>query len=281
MPESPSPTVLVTGASSGIGQATALYLAGEGFRVIGTSRSRSRLEPLQCQASSRGLEMAVVELDVNDNVQVGEVIPRLKAEHGPIDVLVNNAGYGLWGPVETYSVEEFRAQFETNLFATVGLIKAVLPDMMAQRRGTIINVSSFLGRLATPFHSAYVSSKFALEGLSESLRTEMRPFGIRVAVVEPGVVRTGFRNNQAVPQGVSDRESVYSPYIDVYLRRYARMERRGTDPVKVARVIHKVIRSRNPGLRHPVGLDAHMGILAARLLPERLLHALVGRATMG
>ena len=281
MSGSPSPTVLVTGASSGIGQATALHLSGEGFRVIGASRSRSRLQPLQSQASSRGLEVAVVELDVNDDVQVREVLPRLMAEHGPIDVLVNNAGYGLWGPVETYSVEELRDQFETNLFAAVRLIKAVLPGMMAQRRGTIINVSSFLGRLATPFHSAYVSSKFALEGFSESLRTEMRPFGIRVAVVEPGVVRTGFRNNQAVPQGVSDRESVYSPYVDVYLRRYARLERRGTDPVKVARVIHKVIRSRNPGLRHPVGLDARLGMLTARFLPERLIHALLGRVTMG
>ena len=100
------------------------------------------------------------------------------AEHGPIDVLVNNAGYGLWAPVETYSVEELRDQFETNLFAPVRLIKAVLPGMMEQRRGAIVNVSSYLGRLATPFHSAYASSKFALEGLSESLRTELRPFGI-------------------------------------------------------------------------------------------------------
>jgi short-subunit dehydrogenase len=203
------------------------------------------------------------------------------AEHGPIDVLVNNAGYGLWAPVETYSVEELRDQFETNLFAPVRLIKAVLPGMMEQRRGAIVNVSSYLGRLATPFHSAYASSKFALEGLSESLRTELRPFGIRVAVVEPGVVRTNFRSNQAVPEGVSGRESVYSPHMEVYLRRHAGLERRGTNPVRVARVIHRVIRSRSPWLHHPVGLDARMGMLAARLLPERVLHALVGRVTMG
>ena len=220
-------------------------------------------------------------MDVNDDVQVREALPRLMDEYGLIDALVNNAGYGLWAPVETYSVEELRDQFETNLFAAVRLIKAVLPGMMAQRRGTIINISSFLGRLATPFHSAYVSSKFAVEGLSESLRTELRPFGIRVAVVEPGVVRTSFQSNQVVPQGLSDRESVYFPYIDVYLRRYARLESRGTDPVKVARVIHKVIRSRSPGLRHPVGLDARISILGARLLPERLFHALLGRVTIG
>ena len=242
MSGSPGPMVLVTGASSGIGEATALLLAGEGFRVVGVSRSLPRLEPLLGQASSRGLEILAVEMDVNDDVQVGGVLPdrgrylvfpasgrwissgqgegrdvvqeatiplstrlfstekvpeshfpskstvsiptpvrgvlpRLMAEHGPIDVLVNNAGYGLWAPVETYSVEELRDQFETNLFAPVRLIKAVLPGMMEQRRGAIVNVSSYLGRLATPFHSAYASSKFALEGLSESLRTELRPFG--------------------------------------------------------------------------------------------------------
>ena len=281
MSGSPGPMVLVTGASSGIGEATALLLAGEGFRVIGASRSQSRLEPLRSQASSRGLEILAVELDVNDGAQVGEVLPRLMAEHGPIDVLVNNAGYGLWAPVEKYSVEELRDQFETNLFAPVRLIQVVLPGMMAQRRGAIINVSSYLGRLATPFHSAYASSKFALEGLSESLRTELRPFGIRVALVEPGVVRTNFRSNQAVPQELSDGENVYSSYMEVYLRRYASLERHGTDPVKVARVIYKAIRSRSPGLRHPVGLDARLGMLAARLLPERVLHALVGRVTMG
>ena len=101
-------------------------------------------------------------MDVNNDVQVGEVLPRLMAEHGPIDVLVNNTGYGLWAPVETYSVEELRDQFETNLFAPVRLIKVVLPSMMEQRRGAIVNVSSYLGRLAMPFHSAYTSSKFAL-----------------------------------------------------------------------------------------------------------------------
>lgn len=281
MSGSPGATVLVTGASSGIGQAAALHLAGEGFRVIGASRARSRLASLQSEASSRGQQMAVVELDINDDVQVGQDLPQLMDEYGPIDVLVNNAGYGLWAPVEKYSVEELRDQFETNLFAAVRLIKAVLPGMMSQRRGTIINVSSYLGRLATPFHSGYASSKFALEGLSESLRTELRPFGVRVAVVEPGVVRTNFRRNQTVPEGLSDGENVYSPYMEIYLRRYALLERHGTDPVKVARVIHKVIRARNPGLRYPVGLDARLGIMAARFLPERLLHALLRFVTMG
>ena len=274
-------TVLVTGASSGIGEATALHLAGEGFSVIGTSRSWSRLEPLRSQASSTGLKVAAVELDVNDDGEVFEALPRLMEEHGPIDVLVNNAGYGLWGPVELYSVEELKSQFETNLFAAVRLIKAVLPGMIARRRGTIVNVGSVLGRLATPFHSAYASSKFALEGLSESLRTELRPFGVRVAVVEPGVVRTSFLRNQVIPPGLSDVESVYSPYVDTYRRRHSRFESRGADPAKVARVIHKVIRSRSPALRHPVGMDARLGILGARLIPERLFHALLSRVTMG
>ena len=275
-----SQTVLVTGVSSGIGWATALDLAGRGYSVIGTSRSRSRLTPLQEKASERGLSVAAVELDINTDEGVAEVLPRLVDEHGVIDVLVNNAGYGLWGPIEGYSVEELKSEFETNLFAVVRLIKAVLPGMMRQRRGTIVNVGSVAGRLATPFHSAYSASKFALEGLSESLRSELGPFGVRVAVVEPGGVRTNFHRDRVLPVGLQDVASRYSPYIDTYRRRHSRIESYGADPIKVARVIHKVIRSRSPALRHPVGPDARLGMLAARIMPERLFHALLGRATM-
>ena len=228
-----------------------------------------------------GLELDVMRMDVRDGGEVARTVSWVEEERGPVDVLVNSAGYGLWGPVETYSVDEIRAQFETNLFGVVRLIKAVAPGMVSRRRGVIVNVSSVLGRVATPFHSAYAASKFALEGLSESLRAELRPFGVRVVVVEPGVVRTGFQGNQVVAQGMSQGETVYSPYADTYWRRHARFESRGVDPAKVARVIHRAIRSRNPALRRPVGLDARAGTLGARLLPERLFQAILGRVTTG
>ena len=184
-------TVLITGASSGIGRAAALYLAERGYPVVGTSRSLPRLSGLLDDARRNGLPVYGAELDVNNDAAVERAMPELDERHGPIGALVNNAGYGLWGPVGNLSSDELRAQFETNVFAAQRLIRAVLPAMLERRSGTIVNVSSVLGRLGTPFNGAYVASKFALEGLSESLRTELWPFGVRVAVVEPGLVQDG------------------------------------------------------------------------------------------
>ena len=144
-------TVLITGASSGIGLTSALYLAERGYRVIGSGRSAERLAGLEEAASKRGLSISTCVLDINSDEGVGAVVPGLLDERGGIDVLVNNAGYGLWGPVESLSTEELRAQFETNLFAAVRLIRAVLPGMVRRGRGSIIIVSSVVGRIGTPF----------------------------------------------------------------------------------------------------------------------------------
>ena len=273
-------TVLITGASSGIGYATCLYLAERGYRVIATSRARERLVPLEAEASGKKLEVVAVEMDVNDDAAVEEAVPRIIEEHGAIDVLVNNAGYGLWGPAQSLSVDELRAQFETNFFAAVKLSKAVLPGMVRQRHGTIVNVTSVLGRLGTPFNGAYVASKFALEGLSESMRVELWPLGVRVAVVEPGYVRTEFLNNQEVGEAVESNDSPYKPFMRRYRARHRFYESKMAGPARVAKVIHKIIKSRKPRFRHPVGLDARAGMLGARFLPERLYQALLSRATM-
>ena len=270
--------VLITGASSGIGRAAALYLAERGYRVVGTSRSMERLEGLLDEARRRHLPVSGAELDINSDGDVERVVPDLASRHGGIGVLVNNAGYGLWGPVGSLSPRELAAQFETNVFAAHRLIRAVVPDMLERRRGTIINISSVLGRLATPFNGGYAASKFALEGLSESLRTELWPFGVRVAVVEPGLFRTEFISNQVTAADAED--SVYFPYVRRYRQRSLAMHRKGADPVRVARVIHKIIRSRRPAFRYPVSVEAHLGGLAARLLPERLYLYLMGRFTM-
>ena len=273
--------VLITGASSGIGLETALYLAEKGYSVIGTSRSMERLDGLQEQAASRGLAVAAVELDINTDEGVESVMPGLLGEHGGIDVLVNNAGYGLWGPVQSLAIKEVRAQFETNLFATVRLSKAVLPGMVERGRGTIVNISSILGRLGTPFNGAYVASKFALEGLSESMRAELWPLGIRVAVVEPGAFRTNFRANQVIAARAHSGDLPYHSYVQRYTERRSRLGRFWADPVKVARVIHKIARSRRPRFRYPVGPDARLGTLATRLMPEGVFQMLLRRATIG
>lgn len=275
-------TVLITGASSGIGKVTALYLAGKGYSVIGTSRSLGRLDGLVREATDKGLAVKAIQLDINSGEGVQAALPRLIEESGGcINVLVNNAGYGLWGPVESLSVDELKAQFETNLFAVLRLIKAVLPGMVAGRSGTIVNVSSIAGRIGTPFNGAYCSSKFALEGLSEALRAELWPFGVRVAVVEPGLFRTGFQQNQLAAEMARSEELAYGPYIRRYDERHRRFDWLAHDPIKVAQVIHKVIRSRRPGFRYPVGSEARLGMLGARVLPERIFQTLLRRATMG
>ncbi len=280
MPDGQGKTVLVTGASSGIGRATALYLAEKGYSVIGTSRSLERLAGLCQEASRKGLAVRAVELDINRDEAVAAVMPGLLEQVGAIDVLVNNAGYSLWGPVEGLSMEQLKAQFEANFFGAVRMIKAVLPGMLAQRGGTIINVSSVLGRLGTPFNGAYAASKFALEGLSESLRTELWPFGVRVVVLEPGLFRSDFQQNQVPGERARSSDLPYYPYIQRYDVRHARFHRRAGDPIHVAKAVHKIIRSRRPAFRYPVGMEARLGILGARVLPERLFQALLSRATL-
>ncbi|MCH8062535.1 MAG: SDR family oxidoreductase [Chloroflexi bacterium] len=273
-------TALITGASSGIGKATALYLAGLGYRVIGTSRSIGRLDALMSECEGNGRKFIPLELDVNSNDAVSRVLPDVVREHGPIDALVNNAGYGLWGPVETLTIDELKQQFETNFFAAVRMIQALVPDMVERRAGIVINISSVLGRLGTPFNGAYVASKFALEGISESLRTELSPFGVRVALVEPGLFRTEFQSNMVRGANAESPDISYAPYIEKYNRRHDRFQRFGGDPIKVARLIHKIIESDNPPFRNPIGMDARMGILGTRLLPENIYWPLMTKATL-
>lgn len=271
--------VLITGASSGIGLTTALYLAEKGYTVVGTSRALGRLSGLQEQAKAKGVSVTPVELDVNSDADVAAVVPELIVRFGKIDALVNNAGYGLWGPLQGLSIGELKAQFETNVFAAFRMAKAVLPSMLARRRGTIVNISSVAGRVATPFNGAYVSSKFALEGMSESLRQELWPYGVRVAVVEPGLFRTSFYDkSQVVGENALSSDLPYQPTVERYRRKHGNILRFSHDPIVVAKVIHKVIRSRNPAFRYPVGIEAWLGVMGVRLVPSRIFQAMVRRS---
>jgi short-subunit dehydrogenase len=152
--------------------------------------------------------------------------------------------------------------------------------MIERGAGKIINISSILGRLATPFNGVYAASKFALEGLSESMRTEVSPLGVHVALVEPGLFETEFQRNQVRAARADDPKLAYAPYVQRYNARHQTYDRLASDPVKVSKVIHKIIRSRRPALRHPVGLEAHAGIIGSRLIPGRLFQWMLGRATM-
>ena len=272
--------VLITGASSGIGMATALYMAERGYRVVGTSRAKERLAGLEAEAAQRNLPVAGVQLDINSDAGLEEALASIAETHGPIGVLVNNAGYGLFGPVQTLSTKELNALFETNVFAVARLTRAVLPGMIEQGGGTIVNVSSILGRIGAPFHGAYASSKFALEGLTESLRTEVWPLGVRVVLVEPGLISTAFPENQHMAADIESGDGApYDRYVRAYRSRVRGAFERARDPVLVARVIHGVVRSRRPRLRYPVGIDSRFGSLAARVLPEGVFLSLLGWAT--
>ena len=273
--------VLITGASSGIGLATALYLAGKGYSVVGTSRSEQGLAALRGEASRRSVEVTASQMDINTDEGVGRVLPQLMKEQGGIDVLVNNAGYGLWGPGGTLSMKEMRDQFETNFFAAFRLMRAVLPGMIERGKGTIVNISSVEGRLGTPFSGGYAASKFALEGLSESMRLELWPLGVRIVLVEPGLFRTNFPANQVIAEGVASSDLPLRPFVERYRARRPRFDFLKGDPVKVARVVHKIVRSRRPRFRYQVGPEARLGILAARFMPERAFQALLSRATLG
>ena len=186
---------LITGASSGIGFETALTLARNEFRTFATMRNLSKSRKIREIAKKERLPLTVIPLDVNDNASIRTAIQNILVEAKRIDVVINNAGYGLFGAVEDLSMDKIIDQFETNFFGVVRVVKSVLPIMRNQRSGTIINISSMVGRVAMPLNSVYVASKFALEGFSESIRHELSKFGINVILIEPGIVRTGFFDN--------------------------------------------------------------------------------------
>jgi NAD(P)-dependent dehydrogenase (short-subunit alcohol dehydrogenase family) len=174
---------LVTGSSSGIGFETALLLARSGFQTYATMRDLKKSKNITEIANTEKLPLRVVQLDVNDDKSVKDAINKIVAENGRIDVLVNNAGYGLFSPIEDVTLDQVKEQFETNFFGVVRVTKEALPIMRKQRKGTIVNVSSGAGRVGIPVYSAYVATKFALEGLSESMRYELKEFGINIVII--------------------------------------------------------------------------------------------------
>jgi NAD(P)-dependent dehydrogenase (short-subunit alcohol dehydrogenase family) len=259
---------VVTGSSSGIGFETSLVLAKNGFVTYATMRNLGKSNKIIELKQKKKLPLEVLKLDVTDDKSIKEAIEKIVNEQqGTIDVLVNNAGYGLLGPLEELSIQEFKEQFEANVFGVIRVIQEILPIMRKQRHGTIVNISSVAGRIGFPLTSAYVSSKFALEGLSESIAYELEPFGINVILVEPGVIKTNFDSNLKIGKNVSTTTATTttsdrnSPYADITEKRIAAFKPRfenASPPIDVAKVILNVITSKNvqPGSRYLVGNDA-------------------------
>ena len=262
----------VTGASRGIGRATALELARGGDRVFALGRSESDLRDLAAEAGRSGLDVVPLVMDIADEASrrsASSSIMEATAGHG-LDLLVNNAGYGQMGPIEEVSPDQLRRQFEVNVVGVLAFTQPFLPGMRERRHGAIVNVSSVSGRVVAPFSGAYSASKFALEAISDALRLELSPFGVQVVLIEPGPIRTGFRD---VARAAQVRNPA-SPYADI-VQRFER-GRKGWylfehTPESVARTISRAARSKHPRARYTITLPAKVTAVARRLVPDRVM----------
>ena len=271
---------VITGCSSGFGLLSTLDLARKGFFVVATMRDLARRAPLDAALSSSGFaeRVAVRRLDVADPPSHEAFVDQIMAEYGRIDVLVNNAGFALAGFAEDVALDELRRQFETNFFGTVSLTKSVLPVLREQRSGRILMLSSISGRSASPGLSSYSSSKFALEGYTESLRLEMAPLGIDCILIEPGSFETGiwYREENAAAHALNpaspnyERTQRFLDYLQKKLRR--------RDPREVAHLIAHVADVSHPRLRYVIGPDARAMLVLRALLPWRAFEGIVSRA---
>ena len=253
-------SVLITGCSSGFGKHTALVFGRHGHTVFATMRDPEKAGPMAAVAVEEGIDVRVLALDVDDEASVVAAVREAEADAGgALDVVVNNAGFELRGPVEACSDDEVRAQFETNVYGPLRVIRAALPAMRARGTGVIVNVSSIAGIVARPFGGLYSASKHALEAVSEALHHELRPFGIRIAIVEPGQFATDLETNAPVAAGF-DASSPYWESRQRFEEAIGRLAPGGTRAPAgvVAETIVAVAFDAGAGLRHVVGADAEL-----------------------
>jgi len=254
---------LVTGSSSGIGFETALALARENYFTFASMRNTDKAGKILEIAKKENLNLEVIELDVDKEESIKSAVKKIQEQKGRIDVLVNNAGYGLFGCVEDITIDDLKAQFETNFFGVVRLIQEISPIMRKTGSGIIVNVSSVAGRIGFPGTPAYISSKFALEGLSECMRYELSPFGIKTIIIEPGVIKTDFFSSMKVAKGKPD--SPFMEITDKVMKGVKMMAEMGTPPEDVAKTIIKAIQTEEPLPRYIVGSDASMFLEAKKM----------------
>ena len=257
-------TVLITGSSSGIGRATARLFAARGWNVVATARNPAALTDWTAAAN-----IAVLPLDVTDEASIAAAVTAATHRFGTIDVLVNNAGYGLFGPLEGTTTEQLESQLRTNVIGTAAIIRHVLPLMRQQGGGTIINVSSVAGRLANPFMSAYHASKYAVEGLSESLRFELKLHNIRLKLIEPGHFKSDFLTRSLEKTS----HPAYDTQFDNFMAWAMREDEKAPGCEPVAEEIFKAATDKSDRLRYPV--HGRLALLMYALLPDAVWRSLM------
>ena len=264
-------TVLITGCSSGFGKLAALHFARKGDTVYASMRNTKKGAELEQARDDEKLKIELLQLDVTDEASVKKAVAHVIDAAGQIDVLVNNAGIGAHGPIEETEDDEAKEIFETNFFGALRVIRAALPHMREKKAGIIINVSSLAGRVGPPFDGIYSASKFALEAVSEALNYEVHPFGIRVALIEPGGFETNIGSTRRIPRGYGEG----SPYLALDQRFEEALTKlpgrdEESDPQVVAEAIYNAVHDEEPKLRYLVGKDAEMiGALRKQLDDEQ------------
>jgi short-subunit dehydrogenase len=269
--------VLLTGASSGIGKVIAETLVKEGYRVYGTSRKANdagKDKPLS-ESGERMGSLEMIKLDVCSEESAIRAVEYVAGKEGRIDILINNAGFGIAGSVEDTSAEEAKEQFETNFFGVHRMVRCVLPVMRKQNKGLIINVSSVGGLITIPYQSMYCASKRAVEALTESLRMECAQFGVKSVLVEPGDTKTGFTGSRIYAQAA--RDSVYASECKKAVETMERDEINGKRPETVADVILRILKKKRPPVRKVVGIKYKVLVFIKRLIPSCLEEFIVSK----
>lgn len=264
--------VLITGASSGMGRETAKLLAESGYTIYGAARRLERMDDL------KALGINPMQMDVADDDSMVRCVNEILAREGRIDVLINNAGFGLYGAVEEVAMKDARYQFEVNVFGLARLSQLVMPHMRAQGSGKIVNISSIGGKMATPLGGWYYASKYAVEGLSDSMRLEVRDFGIDIILIEPGGIRTewpgiAYENLRKISGDTAYKELVEKN------KKFFDMMNKGSEPIVIARLIKRAIEARRPKARYWGGYFAGLTLFARRWLGDRAFDRLIMRLT--
>lgn len=266
---------IVTGSSSGIGHEIALILARNGFCTYATMRDLQKKSRLKSIKDEENLPLEFVQLDVTDENSVSIAIKTIYDGAGRIDILVNNAGYGLTGAFEDLCIDEIKTQFETNFYGLIRTTQAVLPFMRKQKSGIIVNISSGAGRFGYPMGSAYVSTKFAVEGLSESLSYEVEPFGIRVILIEPGMIKTDFSNASVMAKKSTDPNSPYMPLMKSMEKGIKRLHENASSPQLVANITYNAMTSDEPKMRYLAGKDVEQWVEAKKKMSDEDFHNMI------